>query len=157
VPLYSLARDYGFGSPTGICLPGELRGVLREPSDWSGRSVHTIGIGQEVAVTALQLVDAYAVVANGGYLMEPQILRSVINTDGEMVEQARWGAVRQVIPSNLAGTLRDLLVEVTEEGTGKKGCVAEFSVAGKTGTAQKTVPGHKGFAPGQIRRSCASW
>jgi cell division protein FtsI/penicillin-binding protein 2 len=149
VPLYSLARDYGFGSPTGICLPGEVRGVLREPSEWSGRSVHTIGIGQEIAVTALQLADAYAVVANGGYLMEPQILKSVITADGEVAEEARWGAVRQVIPSDLAGTLRDLLVEVTEEGTGKNGRVTEFAVAGKTGTAQKTVQGVKGFAPGK--------
>jgi cell division protein FtsI/penicillin-binding protein 2 len=149
VQLYTQARDFGFASPTGITLPGEVRGVLREPSEWSGRSVHTVGIGQEVAVTALQLAGAYAVVANGGYLMEPQILKSVISDDGGVVEEARWGAVRQVIDPALAATLRDLLVEVTETGTGKKGRVSEFAVAGKTGTAQKTVPGVRGFAPGK--------
>ncbi len=149
VQLYSFARDFGFASPTGICLPGEVRGVLREPSEWSGRSVHTIGIGQEVAVTALQLAGAYAVVANGGYLMEPQILKSVISEDGEVVEEARWGAVREVLDPGVAATLRGLLVEVTETGTGKNGRVSEFAVAGKTGTAQKTVPGVRGFAPGK--------
>lgn len=149
VPLYSKAREFGFASPTGITLPGEVRGVLREPSEWSGRSVHTIGIGQEVAVTALQLADAYAVVANGGYLMEPKILKSVISEDGEVIEEARWSAVRRVIDPDLAATLRDLLVEVTETGTGKNGRVSEFAVAGKTGTAQKTVPGVRGFAPGK--------
>lgn len=149
VQLYSLARDFGFASMTGICLPGEVRGVLREPSEWSGRSVHTIGIGQEVAVTALQLAGAYAAVANGGYLMEPQILKSVISEDGEVVEEVRWGAVRRVITPDLASTVRDLLVEVTENGTGRNGRVTEFAVAGKTGTAQKTVPGVRGFAPGK--------
>jgi cell division protein FtsI/penicillin-binding protein 2 len=149
VPLYSHARDFGFASPTGITLPGEVRGVLREPTEWSGRSVHTVGIGQEIAVTALQLANAYAVVANGGYLMEPQILRSVVSEDGEVVEEARWGAVRRVIDPEIASVLRGLLVEVTESGTGRNGRVAEFAVAGKTGTAQKTAPGVKGFAPGK--------
>lgn len=149
VPLYSFARDYGFAAPTGICLPGEVRGVLREPSEWSSRSVHTIGIGQEIAVTAVQLAGAYCVVANGGYLMEPQILRSVISEDGEVVEEARWSAVRQVLEPNVAATLMDLLVEVTEAGTGKNARVTEFAVAGKTGTAQKTVTGVRGFAPGK--------
>jgi cell division protein FtsI/penicillin-binding protein 2 len=149
VPLYSFARDFGFASPTGICLPGEVRGVLREPGEWSGRSVHTIGIGQEVAVTALQLVGAYCVVANGGYLMEPQILKAVISEDGEVLEEARWGAVRQVLEPELAATVKGLLTEAAEMGTGTKATVSEFAVAGKTGTAQKTVPGVRGFAPGK--------
>jgi cell division protein FtsI/penicillin-binding protein 2 len=157
VPLYSFARDYGFASPTGVCLPGEVRGVLREPSEWSSRSVHTIGIGQEVAVTALQLAQAYAVVANGGYLMEPQILRSIVAEDGGVIEEPRWSAVRRVLDSDLAGTLRDLLIEVTEAGTGRNGRVTEFAVAGKTGTAQKTIPGVRGFAPGKFVSSFAGF
>ena len=150
MPLYSLARDFGFGVPTGIALPGEVRGVLREPDRWSARSVHTIGIGQEVAVTALQLGGAYSAVANGGYLMEPLIVKAVVTDDGQVVEASRPWEVRRVLEPELAATMRELLVGVTEHGTGTKAAVPEFHVAGKTGTAQKVVEGTRGYAPGKF-------
>lgn len=149
VPLYSFARDFGFGCFTGIQLPGEVRGVLRDPSEWSQRSVHTIGIGQEVAVTALQLAGAYSAVANGGYLMEPRIVKELISADGDIVETNDPWTVRRVISEDVAEMLRDLMVQVTERGTGGNARVAEFAVAGKTGTAQKVVEGVRGYAPGK--------
>ena len=149
VPLFAFARDFGFGCPTGIALPGEVRGVLREPSQWSGRSVPTIGIGQEVAVTALQLVGAYSAIANGGYLMEPQMVRAVLADDGRVVEEARWNVVRQVVEPHVAETLQRLLARVTEYGTGRNANIAEFAVSGKTGTAQKAAAGSGRYAPGK--------
>jgi cell division protein FtsI/penicillin-binding protein 2 len=147
-PLYSFARDFGFGCLTGIALPGEVRGLLREPSEWSRRSLPTVGIGQEVAVTALQLVGAYGAVANGGYLMQPQIIKAVLDEDGATVDQARWTVVRQVVDTKVAATLKELLTCTTEYGTGRKACVAEIPVAGKTGTAQKAGPDGR-YDPGK--------
>jgi cell division protein FtsI/penicillin-binding protein 2 len=148
-PLYSFARDFGFGCLTGISLPGEVRGVLREPTEWSSRSVPTIGIGQEVAVTALQLVGAYSAIANGGYLMEPKVVRSILDHDGRVVEDARWSVVRQVAQPDVAATLKELLACVTEYGTGKNARVAEMRVSGKTGTAQKAASGSRRYDPGK--------
>ena len=144
--LYAYARDFGFGCPTGVALPGEVRGVLREPGSWSRRSIHTVGIGQEVAVTPLQMASAYAAVANGGMLMEPRIVRATIDDDGRVIESPEPTVVRQVVSQDVASVVRDLMIAVTESGTGKKAAVAEFAVAGKTGTAQKALPGGRGYS-----------
>jgi len=149
IPLYSFARDFGFGCLTGVSLPGEVRGVLREPNEWSTRSVPTIGIGQELAVTALQLVGAYSAIANGGYLMEPKIIKSILSDDGRIVEDARWSVVRQVVEPEAAAVLKELLARVTEYGTGKNARVAELAVSGKTGTAQKAASGSGRYGPGK--------
>lgn len=148
-PLYACARDYGFGCLTGVALPGEVRGKLREPDEWSRRSVHTIGIGQEIAVTALQLVGAYSALANGGHLMEPRIVKAVVTQDGVEETAPPW-PVRRVVEPEIARTMRQLLLEAATHGTGTKACVAEFPVAGKTGTAQKVVEGVRGYAPGKF-------
>ena len=148
-PLYSYARDFGFGCLTAVNLPGEVRGTLREPTEWSSRSVHTIGIGQEVAVTAIQLVTAYSAIANGGFLMEPRIVKSVLDDDGRVAEEARPCVVRRVVDPEVAAAVRGIMFEVTERGTGMKASPSEVSVAGKTGTAQKVVPGIRGYAPGK--------
>jgi cell division protein FtsI/penicillin-binding protein 2 len=148
-PLYSYARDLGFGCLTAVNLPGEVRGTLREPTEWSSRSVHTIGIGQEIAVTALQLTTAYSAIANGGYLMEPHVVKAVLDGDGRVVEEAGPCVVRRAIEPEVAAAVRKIMVEVTERGTGTKASLNEVTVAGKTGTAQKVVPGIRGYAPGR--------
>ncbi|MFH1501929.1 MAG: penicillin-binding protein [Candidatus Eisenbacteria bacterium] len=150
VSLYTYARAFGFGCPTGIELPGEVRGMLHEPSEWSARSAHTVAIGQEIAVTALQLISAYSVVANGGYLMEPRVIKAVLAEDGRVLSESRPKAVRRVIDADTAALLRALLTAVTEDGSGRNARVTECMVAGKTGTAQKTAPGSAGFAPGKF-------
>ena len=148
IPLYSFARDFGFGCLTGISLPGEVRGTLHEPGKWSARSVPTVGIGQEVAVTALQLVGAYSTIANGGYLMEPKIIKSILADDGRVTEEARWSVVRQVVEPEAAAALKRLLACATEYGTGRNARVAELAVSGKTGTAQKVAVGSGRYDPG---------
>ncbi len=148
-PLYSYARDFGFGCLTAVNLPGEVRGTLREPTEWSSRSVHTIGIGQEIAVTALQLVTAYSAIANGGCLMEPRIVKAVLDDDGRVVEEASPCVIRRVVDPEVAAAVRGIMLEVTERGTGMNASPDEVTVAGKTGTAQKVVPGIRGYAPGK--------
>ncbi len=147
VLLYAIARDFGFGCLTGIGLPGEVRGVLREPDEWSRRSVYTIAIGQEVAVTAVQLIGAYSAIANGGYLMDPRITKALIADDGKVLEETRPSVVRQVVDQRVAASMRELLRLVTVCGTGKQAQVDEVAVSGKTGTAQKVQVGKRGYDP----------
>lgn len=146
--LYAALTRFGFGSRTGIELPGESGGILPATSRWSGRSLASIAIGQELAVTPLQLVTAASVVANGGWLMRPYLVREVHQGD----ETIRFTPHRErrVISEKTATELREALVAVTEKGgTAPKGAVPGYRVAGKTGTAQKAVPGQKGYAKGK--------
>jgi len=141
----SLGRDryfryimnFGFGTPTGIGLPGESRGQLRQPSRWSGLSLATMSIGQELSVTAVQMVSAFAALANSGKLMQPRIVRAVIDREGRELRRVEPNVVRQVVSEKTAQTLTQILTRVVDEGTGRKAAVPGYSVAGKTGTAQK--------------------
>jgi cell division protein FtsI (penicillin-binding protein 3) len=149
---YRYISEFGFGSATGVGLPGESRGLLREPRRWSGLSLATLSIGQEISVTALQLVDAVAAVANGGRLLQPQIVRAVLDADGREVRGFEPHVVRQVIAPDTARTLTELLVNVVEHGTGHLAAIPGYAVAGKTGTAQKLDPatGRYSHAPGVL-------
>jgi cell division protein FtsI (penicillin-binding protein 3) len=131
---------FGLGRPTGIDLKGEAGGLLRPVSQWSGRSVVSHAIGQEVGVTPLQLVTAYAALANGGWMVKPHLVEAVVDPDGLDRPEASQ-PIRRVISERTARQVRDILTTVTEpEGTGAKAALAGFSVAGKTGTAQKVNP-----------------
>lgn len=131
---------FGFGSPTGIDLPGESRGVLRPPERWSGLSLATLSIGQEISVTALQLVAAFAAIANEGRLLRPRIVRAVVDAEGRELRRSGPEVVRQVISPETARTLTRILTAVVAEGTGQRAAVPGYAVAGKTGTAQKADP-----------------
>ena len=106
-PFYAMARRFGFGHETGLGFPGEAKGILREPTAWSARSLPTLAIGQEVLVTPLQLACAYAAVANGGRLVPPKIVRYVMSPDGEIREPPLPAAGRQVISEDTAHQLLD--------------------------------------------------
>lgn len=131
--LYHYIRQYGFGSRTGIQLPGEEQGLLEPPQRWSGISIGAISMGQEVGVTALQVLSAYSAIANGGVEMLPRILR---NPRADSVRQPK-----KVVSPRTAEMMRQMLTAVVEEGTGKGAQLAGYSAAGKTGTAQKVVNG----------------
>ena len=137
---YRYMTAFGFGQPTGVGLAGESRGVLREPTRWSALSLPTLSIGQEVSVTALQMVAAFGAVANGGVLVRPRIVSAVFDGDGRQVRRIEPVAVRRVISPETARTLTRLLVRVVDEGTGHKAAIPGYAVAGKTGTAQKLDP-----------------
>ena len=131
---------FGFGSPTGVGLPGESRGQLRPLARWSGLSLATMSIGQEVSVTALQMLAAFGAIANGGRLMQPHVVRAVLDGTGKEIRRIEPEAVRQVISPGTAATLTDILSDVVAQGTGHRAQVEGYSVAGKTGTAQKLDP-----------------
>jgi cell division protein FtsI (penicillin-binding protein 3) len=138
--LHAWLTTFGFGRPTGIDLKGEASGLLRPVSQWSGRSVASHAIGQELGVTPLQLVTAYAALANGGWIVTPHLVEAVIAPDGTSQSEL-YPPLRRVISEKTARRVSDILTSVTTpEGTGTQAALADFRVAGKTGTAQKVNP-----------------
>ena len=138
--LYKYIRLFGFGSKLGIDLPGEVSGIARPPRYWSKISIATIPMGQEVGVTTLQLVNEISIIANGGQLMKPYIVKEIRDKYGETIKQFSPTMINKVISVDTAERIKKILVGVIEEGTGKLAQVMGFSAAGKTGTAQKLEP-----------------
>ena len=143
--LYRMARRFGFGEKTGVDFPGEARGILRPPKRWSKISLASIAIGQEVGVTPLQMVMAAAAVANGGLMPRPVLLDSV-ERDGKRIPFARESRPKRVISRRVAERLAALMRKVVAEGTGAKAEIPGYGAAGKTGTAQKSLPGQRGYS-----------
>jgi cell division protein FtsI (penicillin-binding protein 3) len=130
-------RDFGFGAPTGVELPGESGGLLRPPSRWSALSLPSLSFGQEIGVTGLQITMAAAAIANGGYLMKPIVVRRLVDAEGGTLRDAKPVVVRRVLEPGTVETLTAMLRSVVLEGTGRRAAVPGYVVAGKTGTAQK--------------------
>jgi len=145
--IYKYAKRLGFGEVTGIDLPGEVSGWISPPERWSGTSIGAITIGQEVAVTPLQILRAYAAIANGGYLVSPHLVSKVISPEGQVFSLSRDDSMRQVISQKTAETFKAILKSVVEEGgTGRRALVDGNDVAGKTGTAQVINPVTKRYS-----------
>jgi cell division protein FtsI (penicillin-binding protein 3) len=138
---YRQARDFGFGIPTGIELPGEVRGRLKKPNEWSGITMQTMAYGYEVAVTPLQIAAAYAAVANNGVLMKPTIVRRVVSEDGETVREIQPQKIRTVISPETAALLTKAFEGAVERGTAQEVRIRGVRVAGKTGTAKRIIDG----------------
>jgi cell division protein FtsI (penicillin-binding protein 3) len=134
---YEYIKRFGFGEATGIDLPGEVTGTVREPKEWSSISLQSLSIGQEISVTPIQITNAFAVIANGGVLYSPYIVREIQKMDGTPVLRIEPTKVRRVISPKTAQLLREILAKVVDRGTGKQAAVKGYKVAGKTGTAQK--------------------
>ena len=149
---YRYMTAFGFGAPTGVDLAGESRGLLRDPGRWSALSLPTMSLGQEVSVTALQMVTAFSAIANGGTLMRPRMVRAIFDADGQEIRRFEPTPVRQVISKQTAQTLSRILVRVVEDGTGHNAAIAGYEVGGKTGTAQKLDPATRRYsrAPGVL-------
>lgn len=140
--LYSYLRAFGVGQPTGIQLPGEERGVLHPRTSWSKLSVSRIAMGHEVTTTALQLVNIMSAIGNSGFLMKPRIVSQVVNKQGDVVYQADEEVLSRPIRGETAGLMCRLLARITEQGgTGARAAIPGYAVAGKTGTAEKVLPG----------------
>jgi cell division protein FtsI (penicillin-binding protein 3) len=134
--LYKYAKLFGFGEQTGIDLPGEVPGWIRRPEKWSATSIGAISIGQEVAVTPLQILIAYSAIANGGYIVQPYIVSEIRDPEGDVSFFFKQKAKR-VISKKAAIKFKEVLKTVVEEGgTGKNAAIDGNQVAGKTGTAQ---------------------
>jgi cell division protein FtsI (penicillin-binding protein 3) len=133
---------FGLGRRTGIDLPGEASGLLRPPSTWGILELANHGFGQGIAVTPIQLAVAYAAIANGGVVMRPYVLREADDADGNVILRNRPQTVGRAIAPETAHTINLLLRNVVSgaDGTGRLAQVADFGVAGKTGTAQMVNP-----------------
>jgi cell division protein FtsI/penicillin-binding protein 2 len=127
-------RRFGFGRPTGIDFPGESKGIVLPPDDWSGSTIGNVPIGQGIAVTPMQMVAAYGALANEGVWLQPHLVERVEGE--EPVEPTR----RRVISERVAGQLKRMLRGVVEEGSGAPAKVPGYHIAGKTGTAAKPEP-----------------
>ncbi|MBU0741832.1 PASTA domain-containing protein [bacterium] len=139
--------EFGFGAPCGLKYPGRTRGSLKPPESWSGRSLSTLAIGQEMTCTPIQLALAAAAVANGGELMAPRLVKEIRSKDGTRSEAFPPVVQHRVMTPDLAALLRGALAQAVREGTGRLAAVAWTEVAGKTGTAQKALPG-QGYVDG---------
>ncbi len=159
---YRYILGFGFAGRTGIDLPAESRGVLRDPAAWSMRSLPSIAIGHEVGVTPLQMIMSYCAVANGGVLMAPRIALEARSASGDVVKRVAPVAIRRVFSEETARTMTDFCRGVVLEGTGVKASVDGVATAGKTGTSQKIengvyrhdkfVASFVGFAPAEAPR-----
>jgi cell division protein FtsI (penicillin-binding protein 3) len=138
---YTTARDFGFGIPTGVGLPGEVAGDLKKPTQWSATSLNSMAYGYEVGVTPIQIAAAYAAIANGGVLMRPWILRQVVAPDGEVLFEGQPQVIRRVISRGTAALMTSIFQGVVLRGTGTPAKVEGLAVAGKTGTSRKVIDG----------------
>jgi cell division protein FtsI (penicillin-binding protein 3) len=137
--MYDYIKRFGFGSKTGIELPGETVGIVRKVERWQPSSIGSIAIGQEIGVTPVQMVAAFGALANDGVRVSPHLVREVRSGDGTVVYRAE-PEQRRVISAETAIALRGMLEGVTLNGTAKKAQLDGYSAAGKTGTAQKIDP-----------------
>jgi cell division protein FtsI (penicillin-binding protein 3) len=146
--LYQALRDFGFGSRSGIGLRGEQPGLIWPPDRWAEVSFANIAFGQGLTSTPLQVATSIATIANGGMLMQPSIVKEIRDKDGGVVEKTRPTLIRRVISPEVAKKAAWAMSLVTlEEGTGTNAALEHFTVAGKTGTAQKVNPKTRRYDP----------
>ena len=146
----------GFGKLTGLGIPGESQGLVPGPNQWTGTSIGSTPIGQDDAVTAQQVLDAYNAVANGGVFVSPRLVRATVGTDGSVRGAAASPAHRVIDPTTNA-ELVNMLESVVATGTGTEAGIDGYTVAGKTGTAQIPSPDHLGYIPGAYIGSFAGF
>ncbi|KUK13095.1 MAG: Stage V sporulation protein D, partial [bacterium 42_11] len=144
--IYKYLKAFGFGCYTGIDLPGEEKGILREPDYWDGLSRVVIGIGQSIGVTPIQAVCAMNAIANKGFLLKPAVVKE-LRSDGKTVRKVKRTEYRRVLSEDTCMMLEKMLIEVVENGTGRKAKIPGIKVAGKTGTAQIAEKG--GYVKGK--------
>lgn len=152
---YSYLEEFGFGKSTNVDLQDEFSPDLRPKKDWREIDLATASFGQGIAVTAIQMVRAVAAIANGGYLMEPHVVKDIKGENSDFEIKPR--IIRQVISDSTAKTMTEMMVKAVDDGEAKYYRIKGFKVAGKTGTAQiplaghydpnKTIASFVGFAP----------
>jgi cell division protein FtsI/penicillin-binding protein 2 len=150
--LYDYMTDFGLGAFTGIPLPHEisLKSYVQPPDKWGKISSVQIPMGQGVGVTRLQMAMAVAAIANGGVLMRPMLVKCLQDENGNVVQSYQPQIVRRVISETAAHEMTQALkTVVSKDGTAEHAAITNYVVAGKTGTAQKTVEGKLGYAEGK--------
>lgn len=141
---YEYARAYGFGTKSGIQLDGETEGTLKQTKEWSGFTPLAMAYGHEIAASPLQMCNLYSTIANGGFLLQPNIVKE-IRKDGKVVSKPGTQIIRRVIRESTADTLANFLRKVVVEGTGKNAEIPGAQVCGKTGTAKVARRKSRGY------------
>ena len=155
--LLETLKLFGFGERTGVDLPGEARGII-QALPWREHLLANVAFGQGIAVTALQVANGYATIANGGYLRQPYLVKAVRDHETGEFTETKPKTLRRVLSDDVVAKMRLMLTAVTsDEGTGKPARVPGFPVAGKTGTAQKVDPNGRGYMKGGFVSSFAGF
>ncbi len=152
---YKYIRAFGFGEKTGIDLTGEAVGIVIPEKDIKLINIATISIGQAISVTPIQLLSAFAAVANDGVMMKPQLVKEIRDKKGNIVKEIKPEPVRQIVSKTTARQLSGILEGVVSQGTGIRAYLEGYRVAGKTGTAQKAGKG--GYTQGKYIASFAGF
>ncbi|MFC2144906.1 peptidoglycan D,D-transpeptidase FtsI family protein [Actinomycetota bacterium] len=141
-------NEFGFGQATGIELPGEENGILHDYKTWPASTIGALAIGQSISVTPLQLLRAVSSIANGGYLVRPTIIKEIeLNRDSGSEEP--HNNMTEIISSSTAGTVKEIMLAVVENGTGINAQIDGVGVCGKTGTAEKANKNGIGYSEGR--------
>jgi cell division protein FtsI (penicillin-binding protein 3) len=153
---FDMLRRFGLGSPTGVEFPTESPGILEFPHRWSGTTAASVAMGYEVAVTPVQLAQAYAAIANDGVMLQPTLVKAIRRPDGQLLYRHTPEVVRRVVSREIATRLRQMLRGVVslEGATGTTAALSTYEVAGKTGTSKRAGP--RGYIPGAYTASFAS-
>jgi len=151
--IYRYAREFGFGTRSGIRLAGESPGVLKLPSEWSGLTPVALAIGHEVAVTPLQMIGMFGVIANGGFLMRPLIVKEILDSSGKSLSKSEPQIIRRVINDTTVESITAMMEDVVLKGTGKRAFIEGLRVCGKTGTARKPKKNTRGFSKNKYMSS----
>lgn len=138
---YKFIRDFGFGNPLGIDVPGEVGGNIKTPDQYDIATKRFLGFGYSLTVTPLQMLNSYATVANNGIMMKPFVVKKILSYEGEPLKVFEPVMIRRVISEETAQTMTDLLIQVVDRGTGVNAKIDGLEIAGKTGTAQQYVAG----------------
>lgn len=147
--LVEYAKKYGFGQPTGIELPGEGAGILFDPADMSRVDTAVMAIGQGIAVTPLQMVQAFGGLANGGHMMKPFVIKEIDNPDGSIYKKTEPQEAGQPVSPETSHTISKYMAEEISSGGGQNAKIEGYEFCGKTGTAQRLNKGGTGYAEGQ--------
>jgi cell division protein FtsI (penicillin-binding protein 3) len=160
--LHECMTSFGLHRPTGIALPGEVGGLVLPKERWNRiHSVISVAFGQEVAVTPIAVARAYAALANGGELLQPRIISSIVDPHAPggprtVYEAPERTVTRRAVSAMSARAVMDMLHRTVEEGTGRNAKLENYTVGGKTGTAQMIVPGGRGYSSDRYFSSFAA-
>jgi cell division protein FtsI (penicillin-binding protein 3) len=150
---YRSLHAFGFTEPTGIDLLGESEGEIRPAASWTPVDLAIISFGQGISVTPLQLITALNCIANGGNLMRPYLVERITDEDGKVIAEFSPQVKRKVLSQEICHRVTAVMKEVVAEGTGIRGRVPGYAVAGKTGTAQEVDPATREYSKNKINAS----
>jgi cell division protein FtsI/penicillin-binding protein 2 len=145
---YEYIKKFGFGDKTGIEFDGEAGGKVYKPAELNDHGYATVSFGQSISTTALQMIQAYATIANDGKMMQPYIVDKTVDFDGN-ISKTQPKEIRNVISEKAASEMKRMLIGVVEKGHGGQAKVAGYKIAGKTGTAQVVKEDGTGYEAGK--------